>query len=91
MERWATFDCYGTLIDWEAGLLAALRPILSTHRAGPGSAFPAAALADDALLETYGRHEAALEAGDYLEYREVLGWDEAPDRGHEGDRRRIGQ
>jgi 2-haloacid dehalogenase len=23
-ERWATFDCYGTLVDWDAGLRAAL-------------------------------------------------------------------
>ena len=26
-----TFDCYGTLIDWERGILAALRPILERH------------------------------------------------------------
>ena len=37
-----TFDCYGTLIDWEAGLLAALRP--SSRRAASTSD-------DDALLE----------------------------------------
>jgi FMN phosphatase YigB (HAD superfamily) len=24
-----TFDCYGTLIDWEAGILAALQPLLA--------------------------------------------------------------
>jgi 2-haloacid dehalogenase len=24
MERWATFDCYGTLVDWNAGISAAL-------------------------------------------------------------------
>ena len=24
MERWATFDCYGTLVDWNAGIGAAL-------------------------------------------------------------------
>ena len=28
-----TFDCYGTLIDWESGLLGAIRPILLAHRA----------------------------------------------------------
>ena len=28
-----TFDCYGTLIDWEAGLTAAFRPILEAHQA----------------------------------------------------------
>jgi hypothetical protein len=26
-----TFDCYGTLIDWESGLLGALRPLLRSH------------------------------------------------------------
>ncbi|HET8812360.1 MAG TPA: HAD family hydrolase [Gaiella sp.] len=24
MDRWATFDCYGTLVDWNAGLAGAL-------------------------------------------------------------------
>jgi 2-haloacid dehalogenase len=58
-----TFDCYGTLIDWEAGLTAGLREALP--------ALPAGTAADD-LLETYARHEAAAEHGPYLTYREVL-------------------
>ena len=58
-----TFDCYGTLIDWETGLLAALRTAL------PG----AGAVADDPLLETYARHEAEAEEPPYRTYREVLG------------------
>lgn len=58
-----TFDCYGTLIDWEAGISAGLRRAL-----GPA----ARGLADDDLLERYARHEAAAEAGPYLRYREVL-------------------
>jgi 2-haloacid dehalogenase len=58
-----SFDCYGTLIDWEAGLLAALRPVLAAHGAQAG---------DERLLELYARHEAELESGDYLSYREVL-------------------
>jgi 2-haloacid dehalogenase len=58
-----TFDCYGTLIDWETGILGALAPVLAAH------ASPAA---DEQLLESYARHEAALEAGPYLSYREVL-------------------
>ncbi len=58
-----TFDCYGTLIDWEAGLLGALRPVVQAHGIERG---------DDELLEAYGRHEAELEAGPYLTYREVL-------------------
>ena len=59
-----SFDCYGTLIDWEAGLLAALRPVLDAH---------GVSATDDELLETYARHEAELEAGEYLRYRELLG------------------
>lgn len=49
-----SFDCYGTLIDWESGILASLRSILGAQ----GAAAP-----DDALLEAYARHEARLEAG----------------------------
>ena len=59
-----TFDCYGTLIDWEAGILAALRPALAAH----GTEAP-----DDALLEAFARHEAEVEAGPYERYRDVLG------------------
>ena len=54
-----TFDCYGTLIDWETGLLAAFR----------AAGFDAG---DDELLEHFARHEAEAEAGPYLTYREVL-------------------
>jgi 2-haloacid dehalogenase len=57
-----TFDCYGTLIDWETGLVAALREAL------PG----AADAADDELLETYARHEAEAEKPPYRSYRAVL-------------------
>jgi 2-haloacid dehalogenase len=49
-----TFDCYGTLIDWERGILAELRPW--TDRQGRDD------LPDDVLLETFGRIEAACEA-----------------------------
>jgi len=55
-----TFDCYGTLIDWEAGILAALRPLVG------------GAAGDETVLEAFARHEAQLEAGPYLPYREVL-------------------
>ncbi len=27
-----TFDCYGTLIDWETGIWEALRPVLAAHQ-----------------------------------------------------------
>lgn len=58
-----TFDCYGTLIDWEAGILAGLRPVMAAS---------AVEASDDLLLETYARHEAAIEEGPYRRYREVL-------------------
>jgi 2-haloacid dehalogenase len=58
-----TFDCYGTLVDWETGILTALRPVLERH---------GASAADDELLETYAKHEATVEGGDYVSYREVL-------------------
>jgi 2-haloacid dehalogenase len=59
-----TFDCYGTLIDWEAGILTGLRAVLGPHAVTP---------ADDELLERYAAAEAAIEAGPYRRYREVLG------------------
>ncbi len=58
-----TFDCYGTLIDWEAGILAALRTVLD----GRGLAAD-----DEVLLEQFARFEAQAEGGPYLPYREVL-------------------
>jgi 2-haloacid dehalogenase len=54
-----TFDCYGTLIDWETGIAEALR------RSGASGS-------DDELLEAFARHEAELEAGPYRSYRAVL-------------------
>jgi 2-haloacid dehalogenase len=59
-----TFDCYGTLIDWEAGILAAARPILAQH---------GVAADDETILARYAAAEAALEAGPYRPYRAVLG------------------
>ena len=58
-----TFDCYGTLIDWESGILAGLRPMLAKR----GIDRP-----DDELLEVYAGLEAAAEAGKYRRYREIL-------------------
>ncbi|MHB8400145.1 MAG: haloacid dehalogenase, partial [Candidatus Limnocylindrales bacterium] len=49
-----TFDCYGTLIDWETGILAGLRTFLRPRGIEPP---------DDELLERYAASEAATEAG----------------------------
>jgi 2-haloacid dehalogenase len=70
-----TFDCYGTLIDWEAGLLAAMRPPMAAH---------GIAADDETLLEAFARHEAEAEAGPYRPYRDVLGSVLAAMLGHQG-------
>jgi 2-haloacid dehalogenase len=49
-----TFDCYGTLIDWERGILAELRPWVNRH--GHHN------LDDDAILEAFAEAEATCEA-----------------------------
>ncbi len=58
-----TFDCYGTLIDWESGILNALRPLLSAHQVQ---------LADEQILAQYAEIESALEVGEYRPYRQIL-------------------
>jgi len=58
-----TFDCYGTLIDWETGIERGLRAFLEPRGVHPPG---------DALLETFALSEAAAEAGHYLRYRDVL-------------------
>ncbi len=58
-----TFDCYGTLIDWERGIAAALQPVLSRHGVN---------LTDDQVLERFGALESAAEKPPYKPYREVL-------------------
>ena len=58
-----SFDCYGTLIDWETGLLAALAPVLARHGRG---------VPDEALLEAFAQLEAAAERAPYRTYAVVL-------------------
>ena len=59
-----TFDCYGTLINWEAGLLSALQRILSAHSKN---------VPDAELLAMYGEFEQLAEQPPYQTYAEVLG------------------
>jgi len=58
-----SFDCYGTLINWEDGIFSALRPILTAH---------GKTVADSAVLELYGELEAEAEHPPFRPYREVL-------------------
>src|SRR4029077_12911967 len=58
VDRWATFDCYGTLIDWNAGIRAALAGIWPDDD-------------PEALLASYHEAEPGLEADGTRSYREV--------------------
>lgn len=57
--RWATFDCYGTLIDWNAGIRSVLERTFGAERA-------------PFLLERYHGVEPELQADGSRSYREVL-------------------
>ena len=59
MPRWASFDCYGTLIDWNAGIRAELARVFGDDRA-------------DARLAAYHELEPELEHDGQLSYREVM-------------------
>ncbi|MCY3701016.1 MAG: haloacid dehalogenase [Gemmatimonadetes bacterium] len=77
-----TFDCYGTLIDWEGGILAALR-----------TAYPEAEpVEDERLLGEFHAAQNRLKTSEYRPYRQLLtetsvevaranGWDTADELG----------
>src|SRR5438105_1640666 len=58
-----TFDCYGTLIDWESGILAAVGAALAQH---------SREMNPQEVLSIYSELEPAAQAGAYKPYREVL-------------------
>jgi 2-haloacid dehalogenase len=59
VQRWATFDCYGTLIDWNAGILGVLEQLFGVERAPE-------------LLARYHELEPELEKDGSLAYKAVL-------------------
>ena len=61
--EYLTFDCYGTLVAWEDGILPCLRRILAAHGRSTD---------DSTILKLYGDFEAAAEQGEYRSYRDVL-------------------
>ena len=61
--RALTFDCYGTLIDWESGIASALRPVMRAHGVD---------VSDAELLGLYAEIEREGKTGEYRRYREVL-------------------
>lgn len=58
-DRWATFDCYGTLVDWMGGIRSSLAELWPDADAG-------------ALLTLYHQLEPAVQAGRGMPYRDVM-------------------
>lgn len=82
MDRWATFDCYGTLIDWNAGIRAELarvfdidETVVDAREADSESDEPsepsAAEKELDALLHRYHQLEREIETDGTQSYRAV--------------------
>ena len=63
-----SFDCYGTLIDWESGIVSGLRPVLENH---------GVEATNDEILDLRAQTKHKLQAtskrGGYVKYRDVLG------------------
>src|SRR5207245_2300617 len=59
MERWLSFDCYGTLVDWRTGIAQGIEAVAAGQSAR--------------LLPVYYRQEAEVQAEGFRPYREVLG------------------
>lgn len=59
MERWASFDCYGTLVDWEGGVEETLARLWPNEDSAH-------------LLARYHEVEPAIQAGSGMPYREVM-------------------
>lgn len=58
-----TFDCYGTLIDWESGIVNAMRPILEAHGVEQ---------TDNQILDLFAELESKIQQPPYRSYRDVL-------------------
>jgi 2-haloacid dehalogenase len=58
-DRWATFDCYGTLIDWNSGIGAVLERLWGVEQAPK-------------LLERYHELEPEVQSAQYRSYAEVM-------------------
>lgn len=60
--RFLSFDCYGTLIDWEQGILTALSEVFENYRNH----------SREQVLESFARWESRIEAGPFQRYAQVL-------------------
>ncbi len=78
-----TFDCYGTLVDWETGIIAAVRRVCGAPGSAPGPRHATAGstvgattagtpISDAAILSAFGAAEHVVQGERYRSYREVL-------------------
>jgi 2-haloacid dehalogenase len=58
-----SFDVYGTLINFEKGILRNLKPVLENHNIN---------LNDEQILQLYGEIEARIQEEEFVKYREIL-------------------
>jgi len=61
--EYVSFDCYGTLIDWESGILGYLRPLLHSKNRDA---------TDAEILSLYSEFEPRQQGQPYRSYREIL-------------------
>ena len=62
--EWLSFDCYGTLIDWESGICRAVSEVLAPY---------GIKLSNDEILSRFSEVEPVVQqSSGYLEYRRVL-------------------
>ena len=63
--EWVSFDCYGTLVDWETGISGAVGEVLASRGIG---------MSRGEILELFAEVEPRVQQGSqgYLRYREVL-------------------
>lgn len=59
--KYLSFDCYGTLVDWENGILDAIRPFVDWQQ-----------FSEVEMLQKFAASEAKQESGPYRPYREIL-------------------
>ena len=62
-KKFMTFDCYGTLINWETGILEAISPIFKRQ---------GIEINDEEILKLYAKFEAKAEEGEFQDYKHVL-------------------
>ena len=61
--RVLTFDCYGTLINWETGILGAVNTSLAAHKRS---------IPSQQILAAYAEIEPQIQSGGYMLYRDIL-------------------